>query len=189
MKESFAIYAGGGTTIRALAEELTQQGLASSRGQRLSAGSLGALLRNPFYMGTMLVKGQRFLGRHVPLVSKELFERVQAVLLQHRKGWKSRHRFLFQRLLKCAACGYSIIGEERKEHIYYRCHSLSCKGTCLREEALEEAALAAFESEDTVSYKESAVDGKRALITARFPHRQVRGRTVEFLYSSGVALS
>ena len=45
----------------------------------------------------------------------------------------TRHDFAFSRLTKCAGCGRSLIGERQKGHVYYRCHSVPCRGTSLGE--------------------------------------------------------
>jgi site-specific DNA recombinase len=46
-------------------------------------------------------------------------------------------RFPFRRMLTCAACNYSLIGELQKGNVYYRCHSKQCRQTSLREESIE----------------------------------------------------
>ena len=47
------------------------------------------------------------------------------------------HKLTFRRLLTCATCGRSLIGERQKGHTYYRCHSKECRPLCLREEAVD----------------------------------------------------
>jgi hypothetical protein len=44
-------------------------------------------------------------------------------------------------LISCASCSRSLIGETHKGFTYYRCQTRSCPPTCIREEAVEEAAL------------------------------------------------
>jgi len=48
---------------------------------------------------------------------------------------------LFRRLLTCKQCGYSLIGEIQKGHVYYRCHTAGCPTASIREDIVEEAAL------------------------------------------------
>src|SRR5437899_1714898 len=91
--------------------------------------------------------GQDFSGNHAPLVSRELFDRVQALLRGKTVDRVVRHKFLFSRLVRCASCRYSLIGERRKGHTYYRCHNRPfktppvCPKTTIREEQLEAAVL------------------------------------------------
>ena len=93
-------------------------------------------------MGIMRIerRGEHFLGVHESLVSKQLFDEVQAVLdLRGNRATLRRHSFLFRRVFKCSTCGRSLYGETKKGKTYYRCHSKTCHGVCLREEALEDA--------------------------------------------------
>ena len=66
-----------------------------------------------------------------------LFNQVQQVLRGKRNGRTATHDFLFRRLMQCHGCGYSLIGERQKGRIYYRCHTSTCRATCVREDAVE----------------------------------------------------
>jgi hypothetical protein len=60
-------------------------------------------------------------GRHEPLISVELWERVQGVL-DGRFGKKHRrktHDFAFSGLIACDRCGCSIVGEIKKQRYVY----------------------------------------------------------------------
>ena len=39
--------------------------------------------------------------------------------------------------MRCGSCGYSLIGERQKGHVYYRCHTRNCATTAIREETAE----------------------------------------------------
>jgi site-specific DNA recombinase len=77
-------------TVRALAEDLDRRGirtkpraLASGRshgGIRFGVGPLAYLLRNRFYVGEVVYRGDTHRGEHEPIVEPELFETVQAKL-------------------------------------------------------------------------------------------------------------
>ena len=97
------------------------------------------MLLNPIYTGDFLWLGQRRRGSHEPLVSRETFDRVQAVL--HRKsGVRSpKQRHAFMGLIKCARCGCAMTAEKKKaKYIYYRCTGCkrACGNTYVREERL-----------------------------------------------------
>ena len=81
------------------------------------------------------------------------------------------HAFQFRRLLSCAACGYSLIGERQKTHVYYRCHSKPCAGTTLREEIAEKQSAHFFErvqcSEEEKAYFRPKVLKMRETWTSR----------------------
>jgi site-specific DNA recombinase len=132
---AFQRYATGEYILRALAAELSQRGLSTRRGGPLTPTMLSRLLRRPFYAGTCTMGEVSFPGIHQPLISPELFQRVQQVLRRRKPGRRRfQHTFRYRRCLRCLVCGYALIGELKKGHTYYRCHQ--CPGTCFREESL-----------------------------------------------------
>jgi len=110
-------------------------GLKGRTGRPISKNSLAFILHNPFYMGLIRIErtGETFEGRHQPLVTKALFDRVQGILSGRTGYAQNTHDFVFRRLIQCAACGRSLVGERQKGHVYYRCHTTSCRGTSMRE--------------------------------------------------------
>ena len=108
-----------------------------------SKSGISSLLNNPFYIGLMKIDrtGEVFRGAHQPLISKELFDRVQAVLQGRTFTGVLTHDFLYRRLFQCASCGRVLVGERQKGRVYYRCHG-GC-GNALREDhACEQVLLA-----------------------------------------------
>jgi site-specific DNA recombinase len=77
-------------TVRALAEDLDCRGirtkpraLANGRshgGIRFGVGPLAYLLKNRFYVGEVVYRGETYRGEHEPIVESALFEAVQAKL-------------------------------------------------------------------------------------------------------------
>jgi hypothetical protein len=82
--------------------------------------------------------GASYLGNHEPLISKRLFGAVQDALNGRFNVRTKKHEFLFRRLMTCKPCGYVLIGETRKGHIYYRCHTKDCPTHGIREEHVAE---------------------------------------------------
>jgi site-specific DNA recombinase len=100
------------------------------------------ILRNPIYYGHFEYAGELYEGKHQPIISKALFDKVQAVLE------KRTHRFpvervpkVFTGLLRCGECGRAITAEIQKGHTYYRCTKKSklakCSQPFIREEELD----------------------------------------------------
>jgi hypothetical protein len=50
-----------------------------------------------------------------------------------------KHDFLFRRVVRCHGCGYNLIAERQKGHVYYRCHTQGCTPKTFREENLDSA--------------------------------------------------
>ena len=89
-----------------------RRGLRNRRGTRITINGFATLLKNPFYIGLMRIKksGQTFSGNHEPLVSVDMFENIQAVMAGKRVDRTNRNVFQFSRIVRCATCGYSLIG-------------------------------------------------------------------------------
>ncbi|MBI2237623.1 MAG: recombinase zinc beta ribbon domain-containing protein [Actinobacteria bacterium] len=82
------------------------------------------MLRNPVYAGVVRWKGAEREGIHTPLVSRELFDRVQTVLDEHSSGgersWKHDH--YLKGTLVCAECGSRLYYALAKGRFgYFRC--------------------------------------------------------------------
>jgi DNA invertase Pin-like site-specific DNA recombinase len=154
IKAAFELYGSGTHALPQLASEMFRRGLRSRSGSKVGISSLATILRNPFYVGLMriLKTDQTFKGNHEPLIPVALFEKVQAVLAGKRVDRVQNHVYCYSRIVRCATCNYSLIGELQKGHVYYRCHSRPfktppvCPTTSMREEKIEEAILSALES-------------------------------------------
>lgn len=144
--KAFELYATGRYTLDTLVEDLWRRGLRNRNGGKITRNQLSVLLNNPFYMGLIRLRrsGETYPGGHQPLISKSLFDQVQAILNGRTNGRGPRHEFLFRRLLTCKHCGRSLTGERQKGHVYYRCHTKRCPTMCVREETVETAVLSAL---------------------------------------------
>jgi site-specific DNA recombinase len=97
-------------TVQLLKDEVDRQGYrtkirqsthARMRGGRpLSRGHLYTLLNNPIYVGKTRHKGKVFDGQHEPIVSDEVWDRVQEKLASQRSQRKSRSNAASPSLLK-----------------------------------------------------------------------------------------
>ncbi len=123
---AFQLYATGAYSLNSLVTEL------ATRGFKTNPSCLSRILRNPFYKGTIKVRGRLYEGKHLPLVSADLFDRVQRILDQRRPKKRVKHRFRYAQCLECKACGRCLTGERQKGRVYYRCHG--CRGVCVRED-------------------------------------------------------
>ena len=146
VRHLFESYSTGKFNLHTLRDEANRVGLFGRRGKPLTIGGLAKLLNNRFYMGLIQVKvtGQAFDGAHKPLLSAGLFQRVQDVIHGRLNTRRTRYDFLLRRRLVCRTCGYKLIGETAKGHVYYRCHSRACPTTSIREEDAEFSIQAAL---------------------------------------------
>ena len=144
VKHAFDLYATGRYNLKTLGAEMFRMGLRNRSGNRVTRNGISVMLNNPFYVGIIRIQrtGEMFQGKHEPLIATRTFDRVHAVLTGKTNTRSIRHDFLFRRLLRCATCGLTPIGELHKGHVYYRCHTPGC--ATIREEAIEEAILNAI---------------------------------------------
>ncbi len=128
VRQAFELYATGEYNFERLGDEIFKSGLRGKKGNRVSKNGLSTMLNNPFYVGLIHVRktNERFQGAHASLLSKLLYDRVQAVLRGQRLGVPWKHDFAFRRTIRCAVCGRHLIGERQKDrYVYYRCHGSS----------------------------------------------------------------
>jgi len=84
--------------------------------QPLSLSRVHKLLRSPYYAGYVTHKGHVYEGRHEALVSQELFDQVQAVLVAHRhSGERDRkHQHYLKGTIRCGTCGSQLVYSRNK---------------------------------------------------------------------------
>jgi site-specific DNA recombinase len=140
----FGWYATGTLSLREAAERARSAGLIHRRtGTPVPTSTVHAILRNRIYTGDFEWNGRYCRGKHQPLVTRELWQRVQGVL-DARKASKLRrgkHDFAFSGLINCGHCCCAFVGELKKgRYIYYHCTGY--KGKCdepyVREEVIAE---------------------------------------------------
>lgn len=136
VRQAFELYGSGQYSFGMLRGVLFERGLRTPSGKKLSLNGLTTILTNPFYYGVLRVRrwNDSFPGRHEPLISKSLFDRVQDVLHGRRRHRGLRHNHLYRRDVVCHTCTYKLLGETQKGHVYYRCHTKACPRTSLKEE-------------------------------------------------------
>jgi site-specific DNA recombinase len=146
VRRAFELYATGAHSLDTLRAELLRMGLRNRQGGRVTKNGVSAMLNNPFYIGLIVHKkgGAVYKGVHEPLIGKQLFDRVQAVLSGKAQKKDKRNLFRYRRMFRCGECGYTLVGERQKGYVYYRCHTKSCPVTGVREEVLEAAVARAY---------------------------------------------
>jgi site-specific DNA recombinase len=100
--------------------------------KHLSLGNIFLILYNPFYYGMFEYpknSGNWYQGKHEPLITKELFDAVQA---QMKSGFLrvENKEFAFTRMMTCGLCGSGISADEKfkknkngnvHRYVYYGC--------------------------------------------------------------------
>ena len=88
-----------------------------SRGNKnMTLSSVYVVLQNPFYYGVFEYpekSGNWYDGKHQPLITKELFDKVQEQLKRDRIVRSDIKEFAFTKLMLCGSCGSGICADEK----------------------------------------------------------------------------
>ena len=129
---AFEEYATGKWSIVGLSEHLAALGLSTRSTPKIpskpiSRSATEKMLKNPYYAGVIRYDGVEYDGAHEPLISMELFNRVQTIMESHYNGERSReHPHFLKGLLYCKKCHSRMIINYSKSHTgvsypYYVC--------------------------------------------------------------------
>jgi len=120
--------------------------------KKITLSMIYRLMENPFYTGRYefpVRSGVWFTGKHEPLITQEVFDRVQ----QNMKGNPHKipsgsKEFAFVRMFKCGSCGSGMTADEKikrlkdgtiRRYVYYGCNKkwlTGCKEPWVREEEI-----------------------------------------------------
>ncbi|AHB42762.1 recombinase [Candidatus Saccharibacteria bacterium RAAC3_TM7_1] len=122
-----------GKSGRHIKQFLVENDVRTRKDKMIHLSMVYKILKNPFYYGRFEYpagSSNWYQGKHIPLISKELFEQVQAQLVVPQKSKWGAKEFPYKQFLKCYSCGSSIVGEEkikqfkngnRRRYVYYHC--------------------------------------------------------------------
>ena len=141
VRYAFERYAAGNIGLHDLQQDLAAKGLKTRRGGPISFNGLAHMLHSPFYIGIIRIdrRNESFQGAHTPLISKDLFDRVQAIMEGKRARPVISHAFRYRSLIAHIGCTRRLTGEiAKKRYVYYRCHGPGCRGIAVPERVLED---------------------------------------------------
>ncbi len=172
---AFEQFATGNETVASLRGKLTTAGLrmpltGKGGGEPISLERLRNLLHDRYYVGYVTYDGVEYKGRHQPLVTEELFTRVQEILASHSgAGTRQRsHNHYLKGTLWCGRCKYRLIvqravGRLGGVYYYFYCRGRQ-QGLCdlpyIPVEVLEDAVVKYYA--DAVSLPDEWLEAVRA---------------------------
>lgn len=128
---AFTVYATGDWSIARLTDALDSRGLrtlptAKRKPRPLTRSAVAKMLANPYYYGVIVFNGVHHQGRHEPLISRDLFDKVQDALRANANGEKERiHTSYLKSTLYCGYCGarmcVSLSRGKGGEYLYWFC--------------------------------------------------------------------
>jgi len=138
VKRLFELYASGFSAKEAQ-RKLIDEGLYSNE-KVYAKSAILKILHDPFYIGKMEIKGVIYDGKHEPLISIDLYNKVQKMFNQS-KARTHDVQFDYTGLIKCGHCGCQLTAELKKgKYIYYHCTGKrggNCKKDYIRQEDIE----------------------------------------------------
>ena len=134
IKKMFELVGHDKMTGRNLFTYLKEIDFRTRTGKHVTLSSVYKILKNSFYYGQFeypVGSGKWYKGAHEPIITKELFDRVQDQLSLPYQPVYGIKEFNFTRMFKCGNCGSGITAEEKVKrnkgngnvhsYIYYRC--------------------------------------------------------------------
>lgn len=127
IKQAFELYATGIFSLEGVGRELAKYGFVNSLGKPYSKSRMEDMLKNTIYMGKIEYEGELYDGKHEPLVSEELFYRVQLRFEDTGNRRPKGDVKTYTGFIKCAKCGCAYTGlvkmgaHNSGPYTYYRC--------------------------------------------------------------------
>lgn len=151
VRQAFELYSSGLYTKEQVLKKITDLGLKTQTGKRLPSQTFNKMLRKPIYAGWLAVNKWENVkrGNFEPIVSQEVFEKVQALITGKKVAitpHKRNHEdFPLRHFTHCEACGRPLTASwskgRTKKYPNYRCQNSKCKAISIRKEKLEDSFL------------------------------------------------
>ena len=157
VQKLFIEYATGNHTMKSLVDLAHVMGLKSTQKKctkTLSRVQINAMLKNPFYVGRMRIKEEEIPHKYPPLITEDVFQRVQDILSGRSqisyssKAWYGEKDFVLRGLIRCAHCGNLMTTERHikksgKVYTYLKCNHID--RTCTQKPVSEQELLKQIE--------------------------------------------
>ncbi|KAA3621015.1 MAG: recombinase family protein [Bacteroidetes bacterium] len=150
IKEIFDLYASGNHSVLSIRQKMYERGLRSTTGGSLSASMIHRYLQNPFYYGAIKWRDELYPGKHEPIISKHLFDKVQSLLKRKMiSRIYTKHNYLFKGKIFCEGCRGMLTWENQKGILYGHCSNhpkyRNCpKKTYIKQKQVEEQIYTIF---------------------------------------------
>jgi site-specific DNA recombinase len=138
VRQAFELYGTGNYTLDQMTKAISELGLRSREGGLLSRAQCHRMFTNPIYYGVIEFCGELYEGKHQPIITKDLFDKVQEARKRKSKPKTPALKpYLYRGFLRCGECGCWITTETQKGNNYLRCTkrvTKDCSQKYLRED-------------------------------------------------------
>ena len=130
MKKVFKLYLSPNHSILSIMREMERMGVVSRSGRPYAKSHVQKILMNPFYIGINHFMNKDHLGAQEKLISKELYDAVQAKMHKGRPIIQAQHDVVFRNCFTCENCGKVFSWQLQKGAYYGSCQRRleACKG-------------------------------------------------------------
>jgi len=149
VRQAFELFSTGLHTKQKVLEMINTAGLRTINGTKVSGQTFEQILRKPVYAGWVVVSdwSERQRGDFEPIVSEEVFERVQALLngrcVSVMPRMRSNPDFPLRHFVKCGCCGRPLTASwstgRKKKYGNYRCQNKQCERVNITKAEMESA--------------------------------------------------
>ena len=146
--KAFNKYLEPGESVGTITKLMEQMGLKTRSGHPVAKSKVHKMLDNPYYIGIIRFDGREYPGAQLPLISTELFEKVQNKLHGKRPTRYRRLNPVLKGVIHCGNCGGLVTWQLQKGRFYGACqrNSEMCKRRrLLREDRVEQSVVAMLE--------------------------------------------
>ena len=157
VRKIFEEFLTGKYTVQELWRKVTKEwGFRMRSGKPISHSTFYYMLGSTFYYGDFEYpggSGKWYKGSHPPMITKEEYDRVQALIHRHHNTRPQKHELTYRGTMHCGECGATVTGEKRTKrqkngnvhhYIYYHCTKRvnpDCTQEYVDEKAIEEQIL------------------------------------------------
>lgn len=149
VQRAFRLYLEPNHSIASITDELQRMGLRTSKGRPYGKTQVQHILSNPYYIGINRFDGKEYPGAQEPIISRELFDKVQQKMHRGRPPVLKKHNPVFKNMMRCKSCEGVVVWQLQKGRYYGSCQrrNEACKGRkLLREDRVEEIVIEALKS-------------------------------------------
>jgi site-specific DNA recombinase len=118
IRTMFEWYATGNYSLLELSRKIFAEGFSLCKnGKKTPKSVVHRMFNNPVYYGDFVWAKKIYRGKHEPIISKELYERVQRMMDEkgNRRTRVQKYKWAFHGLLTCGHCGCAMTAEKKKK--------------------------------------------------------------------------
>jgi site-specific DNA recombinase len=141
MKQILKLYLEPSHSLRTITDEMNRRGVRTRKGRPYVKSAVQKILMNPFYIGVNRFKDKEYPGAQTPLISPELYDRIQQKLHNKKPTIYKKLNPVFKNIIRCEQCDGVVTWQVQKGRLYGSCQRTQpgCRGQkLLREDKVEE---------------------------------------------------